>query len=335
MTPIEFKDLLGLSDPLSKLICTCAEGIGAVARPWIMERDAKALVAARGVLEDGGLDLTSATLPSLKAEISSRIEYREAKIHHNLQSIVSVARDTLPETVTPEDVESDWVGRFFSYAQDVSSEQMQQIWGRLLSGEVARPGTFSLRTLELVRSLSATEADIFSKLSKFILHGTFCISPDNLLHSFKKKSQEFELGTEGSDWATFYSSKGLSPAEFTLLEEIQLLVSSIGCGSKTWTAQSASKPILIAARGSQAIAFTNPSESGEPWSVTIPVQGLTHIGRQLMSLMEPSEFAPDFMATLAAVAKQQGLICSIATKKVNPETGKLAWWIDNESGSEA
>ena len=41
--------------------------------------------------------------------------------------------------------------------------EMQLIWAQLLAGEVAEPGTFSLRTLQLVRNLQESDARLFRK----------------------------------------------------------------------------------------------------------------------------------------------------------------------------
>lgn len=38
---------------------------------------------------------------------------------------------------------------------------MQELWGKVLAGEVAKPGSFSLRTLSVLKSLSRDEAELF------------------------------------------------------------------------------------------------------------------------------------------------------------------------------
>lgn len=329
MTPLELKDLAGLSEPLTKLIGVCAEGIGAVARPWLMRRDAKAALDASLSLQQAGLEVISVNIPSISAEITARVEYREAKIHNNLQKIVSAAKEALPESVSSDEVDSDWIGRFFSYAQDVSNEEMQLLWGRLLSGEVARPGAFSLRTLELVRSLSVSEANTFSKLMKFVLHDSYFLAPDNLLGTFGRKSGEFELFDDGDDWKIFYAAQRITSADFQLLEEINLITSPLSVASRTWNSKNSSW-IATATRGNQAIMFRNPSANGQAWSVTIPTQELTHIGRQLAQLVEHKEFSEDFLVPFRAAAQKCGLRCGIALLKVNPATGKQEWWIDEE-----
>lgn len=105
--------------------------------------------------------------PPLEERTRNRVDFREAKKQLNLESITSYAAEELrnEETVTDEPLNEDWTTRYFNIAEDISSEEMQALWGRILAGEIKRPKTFSLRTLELLKNLSKDEADIFTKFA--------------------------------------------------------------------------------------------------------------------------------------------------------------------------
>ncbi len=193
---MEIKDLAGLSKPLTRLIEVMAQGIGAVSRPYLTRRDADAEAykiqkiadAIKGVAEqnqlpvvyDGGkieiwqkpedrtLTLGETTLDE---RAHSRADFKERKRQANLESITSAAAAELvdEEDVPDEHPDEDWVTRFFDCAQDVSSAQMQQIWGRLLAGEIKTPGSFSLRTLEFIRNLSPNEASLIDRVFRFVI----------------------------------------------------------------------------------------------------------------------------------------------------------------------
>ncbi len=45
---------------------------------------------------------------------------------------------------------------------------MQVLWGRILAGEVARPGAYSLRTLQTVKVLSKRDAQLFSQYCAYV-----------------------------------------------------------------------------------------------------------------------------------------------------------------------
>jgi hypothetical protein len=66
-------------------------------------------------------------------------------------------------------VEQDWVVRFFNYAQDISDEQMQELWAKILAGEVSQPGSFSPFTLHIVHLLGADDARVFDACCQYAL----------------------------------------------------------------------------------------------------------------------------------------------------------------------
>jgi hypothetical protein len=169
---------------LAKLWEVVANGIGGLARPWQIGRVSRA--EARAQVEAAkirmlGMRETAAPreLPAgppatelVEAELlddeafplivraKRRLEYQEAKRQLNLDEIlVEAAEDIANEPeVSTDPVDEDWIVRFFGHAQDVSSEEMQTLWSKLLAGEVRRPGSFSLRCLDVVRNLSREEA---------------------------------------------------------------------------------------------------------------------------------------------------------------------------------
>jgi Protein of unknown function (DUF2806) len=67
------------------------------------------------------------------------------------------------------EIEDDWLNLFARLAEDKSSEELQVLFGRILAGEIRRPGSFSLRTLQLMALISRQDAtDIITFLSYVI-----------------------------------------------------------------------------------------------------------------------------------------------------------------------
>lgn len=186
---MEIKDLTGLSEPLKKLIEVVSQGIGALSKPYLIKKtaDAKAYeikVIAESIKEnqqdlkkigfdDEKLSLMSLDEKTLQKELSledrtqNRIEFQEQKKQKNIENITQNAAQNLENesNVSDEPVDEDWTTRFFSYAEDISNEEMQELWGRILAGEVKRPKSFSLRTLDILRNLSKEEAQVFMKFA--------------------------------------------------------------------------------------------------------------------------------------------------------------------------
>lgn len=101
----------------------------------------------------------------------------------NIEKVLEVTAKELPsaETVSDEPVDDDWITRFFNIVKDISNEEMQLVWGKILAGEIQQPERFSLRTLDVLRNVSKTEAMCFQKLCNCAIQfGEDIIIPNNL-----------------------------------------------------------------------------------------------------------------------------------------------------------
>jgi hypothetical protein len=131
--------------------------------------------------EDRQLELKEGAIDS---RATKRIDHQERKQQENIESVTAEAAMELTgeEDVADKHPDEDWVNRFFSSAQDVSSGEMQTLWGRILAGEIKKPGSYSLRTLEFLRNVTTNEATIFEGLAKLAVNisgGTAVIPVDD------------------------------------------------------------------------------------------------------------------------------------------------------------
>ena len=95
-------------------------------------------------------------------DITQRIEYQEQKRLSNVSSVVRDAANELGDKEVPDhEPDHDWTARFFDCVQDVTSEDMQKIWSRILAGEVESLGRTSLRTLDTLRNMTELDAETF------------------------------------------------------------------------------------------------------------------------------------------------------------------------------
>ncbi|MGX9727265.1 MAG: DUF2806 domain-containing protein [Candidatus Electronema sp. VV] len=194
---MEIKDVAGLSEPMTKLIEVVAQGIGGWVKPWQIKRtaDAKAYEIetiahalrknsntlnlleyddekVKLLCEQSGVAPEAAQeLIALNERAVSRLTHRELRRQANVENAVHYAMDELfqEENVSAESVDEDWIARFFNIVEDVSNEQMQQLWGRILAGEIKRPKSYSLRTLEVLRNISPEEAAAFQRICRYIV----------------------------------------------------------------------------------------------------------------------------------------------------------------------
>lgn len=105
----------------------------------------------------------------LENRTNNRVAFQEAKRQLNIENIAAIAAEELKneKEIQNEPIDEDWTTRFFKISEEISSDEMQQIWGKILAGEIVNPGSYALRTLDLIRNLSKTEADIFMQISKY------------------------------------------------------------------------------------------------------------------------------------------------------------------------
>src|SRR5262249_44092431 len=104
------------------------------------------------------------------ARARRRNEWLENRRQENIEYITSLAFKFLPETVEAEPVNPDWTTRFLQDSQDVTDELMQSLWAQLLAGEVSKPGSYSPRTLSIVRDMRHEDAIAFTKFATFVWH---------------------------------------------------------------------------------------------------------------------------------------------------------------------
>ena len=176
--------------PLTKLIEVVANGIGKWCEPRYVVRMAHAESKAEhiSVLEKAkreALLKNDEDLYNHLSAVEERLLTKESKRHRNIEQVVNRAANVLSsETeVSSETVDPDWITRFFDIVQDISNEQMQDLWGRILAGEVKQPKSFSLRTLETLRNITSYEAELFEKLSSYVFHSGKCYIFNGLLEN--------------------------------------------------------------------------------------------------------------------------------------------------------
>lgn len=165
--------------------------------------------------------------------------------------------------VSNTSVEQDWVSQFFNYSQDTTNETMRLVWGRVLAGEVVKPGTFSLRTLHAVGMLTEKHAKLFMRLGTTIWDtpmGRMPVKPyvENILNPPSNILSEEELET--LDWLGLIKIDGLGT-----------LISPDGNDSTRWTYFDKVRDI-------------KPNSSGE---IMIAKVKLTDIGQELMLIAQP------------------------------------------------
>lgn len=199
----EIKDLTGLGAPITKLIEVISGGIGVLYKPRSIRKEAEASAYAAKLI---GSTETSVEAEKLKTigltqaankivladadrdildRAKARIVYRELQRQTNIEAIAEAAIKELPDQVSTDKVDEDWRTRFFDIAENISNSDMQALWGKVLAGEVAKPGSYSLRALDVLKNLTKHEAHLFQLIRGMTFLNQYILKI-NSLASFDK-----------------------------------------------------------------------------------------------------------------------------------------------------
>lgn len=282
------------------------------------ERQARDIRAGRAqLLHDGSLKALPPPAQDLQTNVIERIGgtvplpaliNRSAadRTAEDIQRQVNIHRAVLhaeekladdPQEPAARKMEDDWLYTWRDYAARVSTEELQQLWGGILAGEVKSPGSFSLRTLDFLKSISRSEAENISLLAKFAI-GRWIF----------RGNKEF-LEREG--------------VTFDLLLEMQDLgilsgVESIGI-STSWKS-SVTTSFNEALRSNGKVLILKHDDPNKV--ATMPTYMLTAIGRQILGL---GTFQPhdEYLRLVGEHLKQQGFEVYFADwKQVTEDTGR-------------
>lgn len=172
---------------LEKLIEAISKGIGTIYRPRAIrkEADAKAyeieiISRAKNKANAEGKLLEVDNLST----IEDRLINRELKKQKNIDNVAEAAAEEFNdnEPISDEGVNEDWSTRFFNIVEDISDDDLHLLWGKILAGEVKKPKSYSLRTLEFLKNLSKDEAMNFMKVAELAIFaaGKYMVyNPDN------------------------------------------------------------------------------------------------------------------------------------------------------------
>lgn len=141
------------------------------------------------VYVDGKLNVKQRTPEALAFRATKRLDAEAIRQQNNIENVLECAIQEISQvnSVSDEPVDDDWITRFFSIVKDISNQEMQYVWGKILAGEISSPKSFSLRTLETLRNISSDEAKLFQKIIPLIVYSEqdyFITSEDKILSNY-------------------------------------------------------------------------------------------------------------------------------------------------------
>lgn len=156
----------GVANYLTALMRRPTQGIDdkTAAKSLIVEAVAKA--AAEAAAKDP--EIVEA---AVKSWLPKELRRQENKARVVEQAAVALTEGAEGDEPPISDVEDDWLNAFERFCEDASSEKMQQLWGRVLAGEVTKPGSFSKSTIRLISEIDQDIAKHFEEMSRHVIDG--------------------------------------------------------------------------------------------------------------------------------------------------------------------
>ncbi len=195
-------------------------------------------------------------------------------------------------------ISEDWLNAFESEAAQMSSEQMQRLFGRILAGEIRRPTSYSIKTIKLMSQLDNRAATLFSLLCSLSISTR--VPSSNVILDARVVS----MGNAGSNSLQAY---GLGFDALNVLHEYGLIISDFNSYMDFRTAVAHESRIMLPMTYQNAQWALVPKVA-PPALQELKVHGvaLSRSGKELLSIVDVEPNEP-YTAALKNFFDQQGM----------------------------
>lgn len=187
-----------LSAPLVKLIDVIAVGCGKVYEPTHIKRMAKARANEINIIgnemnkkqylpmqyKSEQLTIDTTQQNELLQRAQQRFWFQEIEKQKNIDAVIMNAYEEIENigVINDEHIDKDWTIRFFNLVEDISNEDLQRVWAKILVGEIKQPGSYSYRTMVALSMFTAQDIQLIEELFDFIIN----LQGENVLLSDKE-----------------------------------------------------------------------------------------------------------------------------------------------------
>jgi len=166
------------------------------------------------------------------------------------------------------ELEEDWINIFASYAEKASSERLRQLWGRILAGEIRKPGSFAPSTLRTISEMDAEIATAFQEVVALRLETNMLLKPSPL--------------------------EGDLLLKWTFLEEVGLFQEVNGSLTMIYSSTDGEHGVITTRNYSLRITFKKQIPN-----ISIQMVKITRVGQQIADILPWDE-----IATLKGIARR-------------------------------
>lgn len=216
---------------------------------------------------------------ALAAHYGSIFEKQDNKdgvLHAALNDLRRQPPNEEQATTGPQAIGEEFMGKFERYAEEATSDELREKWGRVLAGEIRKPGTFSGKVQRVIDELDGSTAKLFEDLCRYRL-GPFV---PRCLTDYSEMQFEALVGAE---LVVVMGMGQTAPMQLidnadTIPQYLRPMGRGFGIGvlKETEIPKSVLDPTVPLKR------------SGE--TIGVPVVVLTAVGQAIATILEHSEF---------------------------------------------
>lgn len=215
------------------------------------------------------------TSQNFEASLEKAYSCFERKCADNLHQIIDETNRIIHESKISIGgyTKIDWINIYFESAKNSSDEYMQQIWAKVLAKELEFAGSFSYKTLDVLKNLSADDFKQFELLASLQIDG-YLIKGDLI-------------------------DQRISWTQLLKLQELGLV--NLADTQKTF-AINENEELIAVDNGNYVIKFHNPSKSEH--DVKFQIYMLTSSGIELLKIL-PQIQREEYIIRAANIIKEK------------------------------
>lgn len=172
-----------------------------------------------------GINMSSTARDDDVTAVDRRLRAQAHNRINNLKRIGSIAKNVSINASAQKEMDPDWFFAFLSLAENIYSEAMQELWGKILAVELSSPGSFSLRSLETIRLLTERDAQLFRRAVSIASWPARSAIPRILVGYYRRKAV-WDFLRPAPPGQLNLSSFGLSYPDLLALIDLKLIFAS-------------------------------------------------------------------------------------------------------------
>ena len=162
---------------------------------------------------------------TLAQRAERRLQMQRERQQYNLENIMALALEYCTDQVATQDVDPDWFAQYCELVLEISNKNMQQLWAKILAGEITNPGKFSLKTLHSLNRMSYKEALALQQAANLSFKSRHDLTP-RIYFGYIRKPSLWHFLTGKNRAVLNLNQYGLSYPQILSLMDIGLLHNS-------------------------------------------------------------------------------------------------------------